>query len=412
MWCKSIVIVNSIYNALKYFFMKKLMFLLAFAGFSFGVSAQETKTNEVPTQKHKVITNGFWDNWFVSFGANFMSSYSSQEVSVSGSPFASERYSWGGSFALGKWATPSIGVRGKVTYGWGRQVNSAEANFSGPAYMWDNDLTNPKFSQLTVSLQPMFNLHNIFAGYKPRVWNTILYGSVGYQRNFKAETNSLLVGCGWLNVFNVSDRFHFNLDIYADFGDSNMDGKADVAATSIGDCDLQLGASIGFGVNLGKVGWDNVPDVDAIMAMNKAQLDALNAALAEQQEENARMQAIIKNHKCPTATKVTEVVTSKASVFFNIGKSRIASKKDLVNVQELVKCAKANGKTIVVTGYADSKTGTASYNQTLSEKRAKTVADELLNMGVSRDKIEIVAKGGVNELSPISYNRRVVVSLK
>ena len=103
------------------------------------------------------------------------------------------------------------------------------------------------------------------------------------------------------------------------------------------------------------------------------------------------MQAIIKNHKCPTATKVTEVVTSKASVFFNIGKSRIASKKDLVNVQELVKCAKANGKTIVVTGYADSKTGTASYNQTLSEKRAKTVADELLNMGVSRDKIEIVA---------------------
>ncbi|MBQ5655777.1 MAG: OmpA family protein, partial [Bacteroidaceae bacterium] len=181
---------------------------------------------------------------------------------------------------------------------------------------------------------------------------------------------------------------------------------------SIGDCDLQLGASIGFGVNLGKVGWDNVPDVDAIMAMNKAQLDALNAALAEQQEENARMQAIIKNHKCPTATKVTEVVTSKASVFFNIGKSRIASKKDLVNVQELVKCAKANGKTIVVTGYADSKTGTASYNQTLSEKRAKTVADELLNMGVSRDKIEIVAKGGVNELSPISYNRRVVVSLK
>ena len=84
----------------------------------------------------------------------------------------------------------------------------------------------------------------------------------------------------------------------------------------------------------------------------------------------------------------------------------------LVNVQELVKCAKANGKTIVVTGYADSKTGTASYNQTLSEKRAKTVADELLNMGVSRDKIEIVAKGGVNELSPISYNRRVVVSLK
>ena len=390
--------------------MKKMMLLLAIAGMSLGAFAQETTTTEIPTQKHKVVTNGFWDNWFIDLGGDFISNYSNQEVGVSANPFSLVRGNWGFDLSVGKWATPSVGVRAKVGFGWGRQINSAEANFMGPDYMWDNDLTNPKFSQLNVSLQPMFNLHNIFAGYKPRVWNTILYGSVGYQRNFKAETNSLLVGCGWLNVFNVSDRFHFNLDIYADFGDSNMDGKADVAATSIGDCDLQLGASIGFGVNLGKVGWENAPDVEAIMAMNKAQLDALNASLAEQQEENARMQAIIKNHKCPEAKQVTEIIASKASVFFNIGKSKIASKKDLVNVQELVKCAK--GKTIVVTGYADLKTGTASYNQTLSEMRAKVVADELVKMGVSRDKIEVVAKGGVNELSPISYNRRVVVSLK
>ncbi|MBO5172617.1 MAG: OmpA family protein [Bacteroidaceae bacterium] len=390
--------------------MKKLMFLLVFAGFSFGAFAQEVKTNEVPTLKHKVVTNGFWDNWFVGFGGDFISNFSSQEIGVSGSPFASERYSWGGSVTLGKWATPSVGVRAKVGFGWGRQINSAEADFMGPDYMWDNDLTNPKFSQLNVSLQPLFNLHNIFAGYKPRVWNTILYASVGCRINFVTDDSSPMVGLGWLNVFNVSDRFHFNVDLYADMGHNDLDGNSAVTATGMGACDLQLGASVGFGVNLGKVGWDNAPDVDAIMAMNKAQLDALNASLAEQQEENARMQAIIKNHKCPEAKQVTEIIASKASVFFNIGKSKVASKKDLVNVQELVKCAK--GKTIVVTGYADSKTGTASYNQTLSEKRAQAVADELVKMGVSRDKIEVVGKGGVEELSPISYNRRVVVSLK
>jgi hypothetical protein len=33
-------------------------------------------------------------------------------------------------------------------------------------------------------------------------------------------------------------------------------------------------------------------------------------------------------------------------------------------------------------------------------------------MGVSRDKIEIVAKGGVNDLTPISYNRRATVEIK
>ena len=389
------------------------MFLLAFAGISFGAYAQEATTNEIPTLENKVITNGFWDNWFVSFGADFIANYSSQEVSVSGNPFASERGSMGLSLALGKWVTPAVGVRGKVNFGWGRQVNISQANYEGAAYLWNNNNANPKYTQLSVSLQPMLNLHNIFANYKPRVWNAILYGSVGYHRNFDYKCNSLLVGLGWLNVFNVSDRFHINLDIFADMGDSNIDGIAKINGAGFCGRDIQLGVEVGFGVNIGKVGWEHAPDVDAIMAMNKAQLDALNASLAEQQAENARMQDVIKNHKCPEAVKqVTEIVTSKASVFFNIGKSKIASKKDLVNVQELAECAKANGKTIVVTGYADSKTGTASYNQTLSDKRAQVVADELVKMGVSRDKIQVVAKGGVQDLSPISYNRRVVVSLK
>ena len=389
------------------------MFLLAFAGISFGAYAQEATTNEIPTLENKVITNGFWDNWFVSFGADFIANYSSQEVSVSGNPFASERGSMGLSLALGKWVTPAVGVRGKVNFGWGRQVNISQADYEGAAYLWNNNNANPKYTQLSVSLQPMLNLHNIFANYKPRVWNAILYGSVGYHRNFDYKCNSLLVGLGWLNVFNVSDRFHINLDIFADMGDSNIDGIAKINGAGFCGRDIQLGVEVGFGVNIGKVGWEHAPDVDAIMAMNKAQLDALNASLAEQQAENARMQDVIKNHKCPEAVKqVTEIVTSKASVFFNIGKSKIASKKDLVNVQELAECAKANGKTIVVAGYADSKTGTASYNQTLSEKRAQVVADELVKMGVSRDKIQVVAKGGVQDLSPISYNRRVVVSLK
>jgi len=33
-------------------------------------------------------------------------------------------------------------------------------------------------------------------------------------------------------------------------------------------------------------------------------------------------------------------------------------------------------------------------------------------MGVSRDNIEVVAAGGVNDLSPISYNRRATVAIK
>ena len=58
------------------------------------------------------------------------------------------------------------------------------------------------------------------------------------------------------------------------------------------------------------------------------------------------------------------------------------------------------------------KTGSAAYNQKLSQKRAEVVADELVKMGVSRDNIEVVAAGGVDTLTPISYNRRAVVAIK
>jgi outer membrane protein OmpA-like peptidoglycan-associated protein len=127
--------------------------------------------------------------------------------------------------------------------------------------------------------------------------------------------------------------------------------------------------------------------------------------LANQQKEVAQATAV--------ATKtVTKVVAAPVSVFFNIGKSKVASKKDLQNVADLAKVAKDNNSKIVVTGYADSKTGSASYNQKLSEKRAQVVADELVKLGVNRDNIEVVAAGGVTTLSPISYNRRATVEIK
>ena len=388
--------------------MKKMLFLLAFSSMSLGMVAQET-TTEIPTQKHKVVTNGFWDNWFVDLGGEFISNYSSQEAGVSRNPFRLDRGNFGINLSVGKWVTPSFGARIKVGGAWATQVNGPESS------LVDN-VVNPLYNQLKVTLQPMVNLHNLFAGYKPRLWNTILYASAGYHRNFDDGINSATVGGGWLNTFNVTKRVHINVDIYADMLEKSSDGNPGIALGSrraFGTRDWQLGWSVGFGVNLGKVGWDNAPDVDAVVAMNKAQLDALNASLAEEQSENARLQGVIKNHKCPEAVKqVTEIIASSASVFFEVDKSRIASKKDLVNVKEVAECAKTTGKTVVVTGYADSKTGSPAYNQTLSYRRAQVVAEELVKMGVSRDKIEVVGKGGVMELAPYSYNRRVVVTLK
>ena len=151
------------------------------------------------------------------------------------------------------------------------------------------------------------------------------------------------------------------------------------------------------------------------MALNKEQMDALNQSLKEQQDENAQLRKLLASK---TDTKATVVENSKefvgtaASVFININSAKVASRKDLVNVKELAEYAKANNTKIVVTGYADSKTGSAEYNQQLSQKRAETVANELVKMGVNRDNIITEAMGGVDNLSPFSYNRRATVKIQ
>ena len=48
---------------------------------------------------------------------------------------------------------------------------------------------------------------------------------------------------------------------------------------------------------------------------------------------------------------------------------------------------------------------------TTRSSRAETVANELVKMGVSRDNISTEGKGGVKDLSPVSYNRRATVKL-
>jgi outer membrane protein OmpA-like peptidoglycan-associated protein len=152
------------------------------------------------------------------------------------------------------------------------------------------------------------------------------------------------------------------------------------------------------------------------MAMNQEQIDAVNEQLAAEQQEAERLRVLIAQAeaKKPEVRVVKEVqfFGNSASVFFAVESSKIASRKDLVNVKELAELAKENGKTLVVTGYADSKTGAPAYNQKLSEKRAQAVAKELVKMGVSEDKIVVKAEGGVNTIAPYSYNRRVTVKVQ
>ena len=378
--------------------MKKLLIVLAMCGLTMGASAQETTTD--PVQKYSVATNSFWSNWFIQVGADWNAYYSNEEhgQGLSHSPFKGFRAVPGFSVAVGKWFTPGLGLRTKFQGVWGRQVYD---DVKHTRHMW------------TLNENVLFNLSNMLYGYNPeRVWNFVPFLGGGINRNCSDNNYAMNLSFGILNTFRVSNKVGINFELGWNYAEEDFDGISAGKGSRVWEGkDNRLYAEVGLTFNLGKATWEKTPDVDAIKALSQSQIDALNAQLNDANAENARLKNLLAEKKNEAPASVKNYSNAPMSVFFNINKAKVASRKDLVNVKGLADFAKENNANLVVTGYADSATGSAAYNQKLSERRAETVANELVKMGVSRDQITTEGKGGVKDLSPVSYTRRATVKI-
>ena len=386
--------------------MKKVLLFLLLIGFSVGVMAQA----EVSGEKHSVATNSFWANWFVQanvVGSSFWGSQEQQSFKFS-KMTKDYRTNLGFSIALGKWFTPGLGLRTKFNGVWGRSVISEDKSLNASKY-W------------TLQEQALFNLSNILMGYnEQRVWNFIPYAGGGIGRNMSYGCYALGFSVGLLNTFRISPKVAFNFDINYGSYEPSFDGfsAGGDSKLSLKGRDRVINVELGLTYRLGKATWKSTPDIDAMQALSQSEIDALNAQLADLMAENERLGEELANAEQQAApapqepVTITKVVTAPVSVFFNLNKAVISSQRDLQNVAGLVAVAKEQGAKLVVTGYADSQTGSAERNRQLSEQRAEAVVAELLKMGVSRDQIETVAVGGVDTLTPTPYNRRATVEIK
>lgn len=381
---------------------KSLSFLLA-ATFTLGAAAQDY---EIPRSKHSVTTNSFWANWYLSAGGEFNAAYLSQGSAVGGNPFSSKRGTFGFNVAVGKWFTPSIGLRTKFQGVWAKSV---VADHLHPAYHYWN-----------IHEDVTFNVTNMLRGYdERRLWNLIPYAGVGVGRNMSANRYEITYNLGLLNNFRINERFTAFLDVgfmaaAGSFDRAGLDSWAAHDALNQRHYDKMLTIGVGLTFHLGKSSWQNSPDVDAIMQMNDEQMEALNASLGELQSENDRLLSLAEGGEAPAADTIAVPAAPQTavSVFFPIGSARPSSRRDFVNVKELVDYARTAKRKLIVTGYADSRTGTAERNEALGRERAEVVAAELVKMGMPRENIVVRTGGGVDSLAPFSYNRRVTVRVE
>ena len=390
--------------------MKKIMMALAFVGLgTVAANAQCDEFATPATAKYGVATNSFWSNWYIQVGVD-MTVQNPYGANFLGDMWHDGR-TYGLDLAVGKWFTPGIGVRVKAN--------------------WENDVFPHAFRNQS-HLAPVvpdcheggswgfyfdtqFNLSNIICGYnEDRVWNLSVFPRAGIVRRCSDKNEAPVLGAGIHSSWKINKL----LSVYLEgaYNVTTTGWYKYSGSTKNNSTNGIVTADLGVTFNLGKSGWSkavSLEDYEALSAEACSKLAALRSQLKAEQAENADLRdklAKASSVKAPVAEKI--VASSSTSVFFNINSAKLNSKKDLINIESIATAAKNTGAKVVVTGAADSKTGSSAYNQKLSESRAQAVADELVNLGVDRSKIQVRGIGGVNDVAPYNLNRRAIIELK
>ena len=143
----------------------------------------------------------------------------------------------------------------------------------------------------------------------------------------------------------------------------------------------------------------------------KYTFDGKNFAKPVKIVEKEVVKEVVKEVPVEVIKEIIKEIPAKtaAAIFFKINKSEI-SPEGMVNIKLTAKIIKENpSHKYKIAGFADKGTGSAAYNQTLSEKRAQAVYDALVAEGVNPDQLEKVGMGGTDPMFEKAYLNRVVI---
>lgn len=396
--------------------MKKYL-LTALAALSvMTVAAQQEQETATETLTTSISTDAR-SNWFISLGAGPQIFFGDHDRQVK---FGS-RLSPALDIAVGKWFSPSIGVRlmysglsaKGATQTWNPDGKGGVYNTGKPVPGKNTHdygfLYKSKFDFLTLHADVMFDLTNIIGGYKAnRVYNIAPYLGVGWGHVYDSpKQNSVIGNVGLFNMFRISNAFDINLDIRATITDDEFDGEKGRR-----NFDGLLSVTAGLTYRFAPRGWKTrvVREVVYDNAAVNELRDNVNRLIAENEKLEKEMAGKTVEHNT--------VVNANGNylIYFPINVSSLsnADRAQLEMVAEMIKST-PSGTTFNVVGYADKATGNAEINETLSRERALSVRDCLVNeFGISADRLNVTWNGGVGNMffDDPALSRVVIISQK
>ena len=385
--------------------------------FSANAFAQENNNRD---ENGKVVrgayeTNKAFDNTWIGIAGGINSVV----------PSLAKPASWGkigiaADLNFGKWWTPAIGMR----LGYHGLWDVAKVDFSKvPA--------GDKFGFHYLHADVLWNISNSFGGYKEtRFWNFAPYATMGVLDVCKGinpfakgagNNYEYAAGVGLLNVLRLSNRINLTLDLMA------LVGKGYAYNVSSRFVFLPS-ASLGLTFNLGKTNFDRHSTITPVVIpvpFTTEQYNALKDKVDALEKENAALKdkiAALENELAPmrslvngqtylyengTFTAVEVRPNAPITLYFNIGSDKLTAREKAHLEYFTANVVDADTK-LSVNGYADKQTGSAKYNQALSEKRVKTVVDLLKKAGASEANIETAAHGSSVQLFDGAAKNRVV----
>lgn len=363
-------------------------------------------------------TNRFGDNWFIGAGGGinvFLNEGYDAKIAPSLDVY------------LGKWITPSIGLRAGYQ-GLNSQVWADGPSVFGTTPDADKGQYLQKFGYMYIHGDVLWNLSNALSGYKEtRFWDLIPYMHAGYYRSYGVDDvdyadNEFAAGAGLLHNLRLTERLDLVIDMRATVVNGRVHGASGAAVIP--------SVTAGFAFDLGWPGFVRTSTViGAVEAANAEKFGVLEAAIVALEAANAALEAdnlslakknsdLTKKVNSMKTTQQAETVMlekmSPVTVYFEIGKAVLSDKEmqhlDYYARNILEDVDKDTKVYITLMGSADSNTGTPARNKYLSEARGKYVFDILkTKYGIDPGRI-VVKSEVVKAASKPDLSRAVVIS--